>query len=67
MSPVEFRHRFNAHLMTEHFRGELVLPHIDLLRGFRPVNMEPAWIRPAENFRPAYVPATVRVAEGSGG
>lgn len=67
MSPVEFRHRFNAHLMTEHFRGELVLPHLEVLRCFRPVNTEPAWARPAANFRAAYVPSVAKVAERSVG
>jgi AraC-like DNA-binding protein len=66
MSPVEFRNRYNAHLMTEHFRSELVLPHVEVLRRFRPVNAEPAWTRPVENFRPRYEAPSVRVAESSG-
>jgi hypothetical protein len=66
MSPVEFRHRFNAHLMAEHFRTELVLPHLEVLRCFRPVNADPAWARPAVNFRPAYSPSAAKVAERTG-
>jgi AraC-like DNA-binding protein len=67
MSPVEFRHHFNAHLMIEHFRAELVLPHLEVLRRFHPVNADPAWVRPVENFRPRYAATGVRVAERSGG
>lgn len=66
MTPVEFRHRFNAHLMLEHFRADLVLPHRDVLRRFHPVSAEPAWARPVENLRPVYVAPTARVADGSG-
>ncbi len=64
MSPVEFRHRFNAHVMMEHFRAELVLPHLDVLRRFHPVEAEPGWARSAANFRPSYAPAA-RVADGA--
>lgn len=67
MSPVTFRNRFNAHVMMEHFRAELVLPHAEVLRRFHPVDREPAWVRPVENFRPAYTPQLSRVAERSGG
>jgi AraC-like DNA-binding protein len=65
MSPVAFRSRFNAHVMMEHFRAELVLPHAEVLRQFHPVDREPAWVRPVGNFRPVYAPPLSRVAERS--
>lgn len=62
-SPVIFRNRFSAHTMMEHFRAELVLPHLSVLLEFHPVNADPAWVRPTENFRPAYARAAAKVAD----
>jgi AraC-like DNA-binding protein len=67
MTPIEFRHRFNAHLMTEHFRAELIVPHLAVLRGFHPVSTDPSWAKPVANFKPGYAPPAARVAEKSGG
>lgn len=63
MSPVTFRHEFDARAMTDYFRERLVTPHLETLRRFRPVETEPSWIRPTENFRPRYETPVAKVAE----
>ena len=62
MSPVAFRHRYTGHGMTEYFRAQLVLPFVEILRAFHPVETEPSWVRPTENFKPRYVQPVARVA-----
>jgi hypothetical protein len=41
MTAVEFRDRYDGEGMFEHFRTTLVLPHLDKLRGLRPLH--PTW------------------------
>jgi AraC-like DNA-binding protein len=63
MSPVAFRHRYTGHGMTQYFRDQLILPFLEILRGFHPVETDPSWVRPAEHFKPRYVRPLSRVAE----
>ena len=40
----EFRHRYDGAGMFEHFRAELVLPHLSALRSLRPLSAPPGWM-----------------------
>src|SRR5205809_1512138 len=44
MSPVTFRSRFDGQGMVQHFRTKLILPYVDTLRTFHPVEANPGWI-----------------------
>jgi AraC-like DNA-binding protein len=44
MSPVAFRDKYDGAGMLQHFREELVLPHLHVLRAFRPAATLPSWI-----------------------
>jgi AraC-like DNA-binding protein len=41
LTAVEFRERYDGEGMLQHFRAELVLPHLATLRGLRP--LAPTW------------------------
>ena len=44
MSPVAFRDKYDGAGMFQHFREELVLPYVHVLRTFRPAATYPSWI-----------------------
>jgi AraC-like DNA-binding protein len=44
MSPVGFRDKYDGAGMLQHFREELVLPYVGILRTFRPAATYPSWI-----------------------
>jgi len=44
MSPVRFREAYDGEEMLRKFREELVLPHVPILRSFRPATAKPGWI-----------------------
>jgi AraC-like DNA-binding protein len=44
MSPVAFRDKYDGGGMLQHFREELVLPYLNVLRTFRPAATYPSWI-----------------------
>lgn len=44
MSPVIFREAHSGETMLQMFREELILPHVDTLRSFRPVTAQPGWL-----------------------
>jgi AraC-like DNA-binding protein len=44
VSPVKFRQLFDGEAMLQHFRKELILPYVGILRTFRPVTANPSWI-----------------------
>ena len=48
MSPVKFRSIYDGQGMLQYFRTELILPHVETLRSFRPSAAYPGWI-PKEN------------------
>jgi len=43
MSPVVFRSTYTGESMLDRFREELIAPHIDTLRSFRPATAPPGW------------------------
>lgn len=49
MSPVTFRSRYDGQGMLQFFRTQLVLPYVETLRTFKPVDAYPGWVgeRPA--------------------
>jgi len=50
----EFRRRYDGEGMLERFRGELILPYIEVLRGFRPLAAMPGWLTtPSSPARPS--------------
>ena len=49
MSPVIFRETYDGVGMLQFFRNELVLPHVDILRAFRPAVTSPGWITRQRN------------------
>lgn len=44
MSPVQFRREYDGSRMLGRFREDLVLPHLNALRTFRPADANPGWI-----------------------
>ena len=50
MSPVLFRETYDGTGMLQYFRSELVLPHVDTLRAFRPAMTSPGWITRQRNL-----------------
>ncbi len=44
MSPVRFREMYDGSMMLQKFREELILPHLDTLRCFRPATAQPGWM-----------------------
>jgi AraC-like DNA-binding protein len=44
LTAVQFRQRYTGQRMFEHFREELVLPHLDTLRSFTPLLPPPGWL-----------------------
>jgi AraC-like DNA-binding protein len=50
MSPVIFRETYDGVGMLQFFRNELVLPHVDILRAFRPAVTSPGWITRQRNY-----------------
>jgi AraC-like DNA-binding protein len=44
MSPVKFRSIYDGQGMLQYFRTELILPHVETLRSFRPSAAYPGWI-----------------------
>lgn len=43
VSPVTFRSSYTGEAMLEHFRAELIEPHVQTLRQFRPATAPPGW------------------------
>lgn len=44
MSPVIFRQRYDGDAMLRHFREQLIIPYIPILRKFSPVAAQPGWL-----------------------
>jgi len=49
MSPVVFRETYDGAGMLQHFRNELVLPHVEVFKHFRPAATSPGWITRQRN------------------
>lgn len=45
LTAVRFRQRYDGEGMLQRFRDELVLPHLERLRAFSPVDVRPTWQR----------------------
>jgi AraC-like DNA-binding protein len=43
MTAGDFRHQYDGAGMFERFRGELVVPHLTVLRALRPLTAPPGW------------------------
>ncbi|MGH7636810.1 MAG: helix-turn-helix domain-containing protein [Gemmatimonadaceae bacterium] len=56
LTAMEFRERYDGAGMFEHFRGELVLPHLPALRALTPLSYQipPASMRPRSRRSPRY-------------
>lgn len=50
MSPVIFRERYDGAGMLQHFREELIVPYVGILREFRPAATYPGWITRQRNL-----------------
>lgn len=46
LTAVEFRRRFTGQRMLDHFRAELIVPHLATLRIFTPLTPVPGWLAP---------------------
>ena len=46
VTAVEFRRRYTGRRMLDHFRDELVIPHLYVLRVFAPLTPPPGWLAP---------------------
>ena len=44
ISPVMFRGRYDGQGMVQYFRTQLILPYVDTLRTFHPVDAYPGWM-----------------------
>jgi len=44
MSPVAFRNRFDGQGMVQYFRTQLILPYVETLRAFHPIEAYPGWV-----------------------
>lgn len=53
MSPVRFRHMYDGESMLRHFREQMVIPYISILRKFSPVAAPPGWLAPARISKPS--------------
>lgn len=53
MSPVSFRQMYDGNAMLMHFREQLILPYISILRKFSPVAAPPGWLTPVRISKPA--------------
>jgi len=53
MSPVRFRQVFDGEGMLRHFRQEMIVPYVSILRKFSPVATPPGWLAPSRFPRPA--------------
>jgi AraC-like DNA-binding protein len=53
MSPVRFRQTYDGEGMLRHFRDELVIPYVSILRKFSPVSAPPGWLAPSRFGEPA--------------
>jgi hypothetical protein len=42
LTALEFRERYDGEGMLQHFRDELVLPHLSRLRAFDPLGLQTA-------------------------
>ncbi len=50
MSPVVFRETYDGIGMLQHFRAELILPYVKVLRSFKPAATAPGWITRQRNY-----------------
>jgi AraC-like DNA-binding protein len=50
MSPVVFRESYDGAGMLQHFRNELILPYVEVLKSFRPAVTSPGWITRQRNY-----------------
>ncbi len=46
LTAVEFRRRYTGQRMLDHFREQLVIPHLPTLRLFAPLTPPPGWLAP---------------------
>jgi AraC-like DNA-binding protein len=46
VTALEFRRRYNGEGLLHYFRDQLVLPHVTILRQFRPLVSQPGWLTP---------------------
>lgn len=46
VTAVDFRRKYTGQTMLDHFRGELVLPYLPILRAFTPLTPPPGWLAP---------------------
>lgn len=53
MSPVKFRQVYDGDGMLMHFRAQLIIPYISILRKFSPVAAPPGWLTPSRLSKPA--------------
>jgi hypothetical protein len=55
LTAVEFRQRYDGEGMLQHFRSELITPHLDALRDLRPLHQTwgAVYAREAANRRMA--------------
>jgi AraC-like DNA-binding protein len=44
MSPVVFRETYDGTGMLQHFRAEMILPYVEILRSFHPAEGTPGWL-----------------------
>ena len=44
MSPVDFRETYDGTGMFQFFRAEMILPYVEILRSFHPVEGTPGWL-----------------------
>ena len=51
VSPVVFRQNYDGAGMLHHFRSELVIPYVEILRGFQPAATTPGWISRENNYQ----------------
>jgi AraC-like DNA-binding protein len=51
MTALEFRRRYDGEGMLHSFREQLVLPHVTILRRFRPLVAQPGWLGTAGRSR----------------
>jgi len=64
MSPVAFRETYDGAGMLQHFRGELILPYVGILRSFRPAATSPGWITRQRNYKRRNLPLAKGLGEG---
>lgn len=64
MTAVEFRQRYDGEGMLQHFRDEVVLPHVGVLREFSPLVAPPGWVLEARAPGPRASPGALRRRSG---